>query len=118
MNKYFNKKTTIDNINFSSKKESTRYLQLKMLVKLGHIKDLQLQPKFELQPAYKKNGKNIRAINYMADFSYYDNQKEKYIIEDVKGFNKKTGKHLSTQEFKLKKKIFEYINQDKEIILV
>ncbi len=118
MNKYFNKRTIIDGKVFSSKKEADRYCQLKILEKQGIIKDLQLQPKFELQPSFKKNGKSYRAMNYVADFSYYDNSKQRYIIEDVKGFSKKTGKFRSTTDFKLKQKLFEYQNPNKEIVLV
>lgn len=60
---------------------------------------MQLQPRFILQPRYRKNNKTIRSIEYIADFSYIDN-KGKRIVEDVKG--------IKTEVYKLKKKIFEY----------
>ena len=66
--KYRNKETTIDNHTFASMGEANRYCELKLLEKAGLISDLQLQPKFELQPKFKKDGKTIRAINYIADF--------------------------------------------------
>jgi len=50
----------------------------------GLIKDIKLQVKFELQPKYKKNNKIIRAINYIADFTYFDVNKGKTIIVDTK----------------------------------
>ena len=50
----------------------------------GLIKAIKLQVKFELQPKYKKNGKTIRAINYIADFTYFDVNKGKTIIVDTK----------------------------------
>lgn len=101
MNKYRNQKVTIDGITFQSLKEGGRYRVLKLLVKAKEIKDLELQKKFELQPAYTNaNGKHIRAINYLADFYYYDNKLECYVVEDVKGFR--------TKEYLLKKKMFEY----------
>ena len=101
MNKYRNQKVTIDGITFDSLKEGGRYRVLKLLVKAKEIKDLELQKKFELQPAYTNaNGKHIRAINYLADFYYYDNKLGCYVVEDVKGFR--------TKEYLLKKKIFEY----------
>lgn len=99
MNKYHNTKTTIDGIKFDSKAEAKRYIELKLLQKAKKITDLQLQPKYELQPKYKNNkGENIRAITYKADFSYTEGNK--VIVEDVKG--------METKEFKLKKKLLEY----------
>lgn len=105
--KYGNKKVKVDGYTFDSKKEARRYGELKLLLKGGVIKDLKLQPRYELQPSYKKNGKTIRKIEYIADFEYYDNEKQKLVIEDVKG--------MKTNTYKLKKKIFEYVYQDKEI---
>lgn len=101
MNKYRNQKITIDGIIFDSLKEGGRYRVLKLLVKAKEIKDLELQKKFELQPAYTNaNGKHIRAINYLADFYYYDNKLRCYVVEDTKGFR--------TDVYKIKKKMFEY----------
>lgn len=96
--KYKNKKTTIDGITFASMKEAKRYQELKLLERAGVIKDLELQKEFELQPSYKKNGRTVRKISYIADFCYYENGK--YVVEDTKG--------CKTQVYKLKKKIFEY----------
>lgn len=102
MNKYFNKKVMVDGIKFDSKKEAKRYNELKLLKKAGLIKELELQKVFELQPKYtNNNGEHIRAITYKCDFFYYDNEKERYIVEDTKGFK--------TETYKLKKKLFEYI---------
>ena len=72
--------------------------------KLGIIKNLQRQVKYELQPSFKFNGKTIRSINYIADFVYIQDDIE--IIEDVKG--------IRTKEYLLKKKMFIYKYQ-KEI---
>lgn len=115
MQKYFNKRTMIDNIAFSSKKEASRYLELKILLQKNYICDLKLQQKFELQPKFVKNGKKYQSINYVADFTYFDVTKHKYIVEDVKAFCKKKQKFLSTPEYKLKKKLFEFLYPDKEI---
>lgn len=98
MNKYRNTKVVIDGIKFDSKKEAHRYIELKLLVKAGEIKALQLQPKFELQPLFKRDGKTIRAINYIGDFSY--EHKNKLVVEDTKGFK--------TKDYLLKKKMFMY----------
>lgn len=106
-NKYSNKKMEIDGIKFDSKREALRYQQLKMLQKQGLIKELELQKEFELQPKFRKNGKAYRNITYRADFYYFDNELGKYIVEDTKGFR--------TEVYKLKKKLFEYKNEDLEI---
>lgn len=99
--KYHNKIVEVDNIKFDSIKESKRYNELKWLEKANIIKELELQKKFELQPKYtNKNGKHIRAITYIADFYYFDNEKQQYVVEDTKGFR--------TDVYKLKKKLFEY----------
>ena len=46
MSKYRNKKVQIDMYVFDSIAESKRYKELVMLEKVGHIKELKLQPKF------------------------------------------------------------------------
>ena len=105
--KYKNKKVVYDGIKFDSQKEKNHYIGLKMLLKAGIIKDLELQKTFELQPSFKKNGKTYRKITYKADFCYFNNKVDKYIVEDVKGFK--------TEVYKLKKKIFEYVYKDYEL---
>lgn len=97
--KYHNKKTIVGDLTFSSKKEATRYLELKLMLKAGLISNLDLQTKFEVHPEYELNGKKIRPINYFADFTYYDKD-GCFIVEDVKG--------KKTKEYILKKKMFEY----------
>lgn len=100
MSKYKNKKIEYDGIVFDSKKELHRYWELLELEKLNLIKQLQLQKKFVLQDKFKMNGKTIRAITYIADFYYYDNQKKCYVVEDVKG--------IKTEVYKIKKKLFQH----------
>jgi len=109
-NKYGNKKTEIDGIKFDSKAEANRYLELSMLVKYKKIKDLVLQPAFELQPSFKKDGRTIRAIKYYADFAYYDMGLDEYIVEDVKA-----SLTFKTEVYKIKKKMFEYTHPNIKI---
>jgi hypothetical protein len=99
MTKYQSRKTTVDNITFDSKKEANRYMKLKLLQKAGQISNLKLQPEFELQPGFRKNGKSYRPIHYIADFKYID-AAGNTIIEDTKGYKTKT--------YSIKKKLFEY----------
>ena len=108
MSKYHSRKTTAYGITFDSKKEADRYCELRLLEMAGKIKELDLQVQFVLQPAFKKNGKTIRAITYVADFEYYDLEKGKYIVEDVKGYK--------TKEYLLKKKMFEYRYPNQTIV--
>lgn len=100
-NKYKNKKVVIDGITFDSTKEANRYCELKLLLRAGEIRDLEMQPKFILQEGYEKDGKKIRPIIYVADFKYFDINKMQYIIEDVKGF-------MGIPVYRLKKKLFHY----------
>lgn len=100
-NKYNSLPTTIDNIKFHSKKESARYVQLKQSEIAGLIHDLKLQVPFELIPKLVINGKNERAIKYVADFTYYDTDGN-YIVEDVKG--------MITDIFKIKYRLLKLIH--------
>ena len=76
-----------------------------MLERAKKVRDLTLQPKFLLQDKFRYEGEAIRAINYKADFKYYDIEKGVWIIEDVKA-----SKDFQTDVYKLKKKLllFKY----------
>ena len=108
MNKYKNKKITVDDYIFDSIQESRRYKELKLLLRAGKIQDLELQPHFLLQDSFRKNGRTYRKIEYIADFKYIENGKT--IVEDVKG--------IQTDVFKIKHKLFEkkYPNLELRII--
>ena len=101
--KYHNKKTVIDGFKFDSKLEAERYAQLKMMECAGVIRDLELQPEYELIPSFKKDGKTWRKTVYKADFRYILCEDDKTIIEDVKGSTA-----VITDVFRLKQKLFEY----------
>ena len=101
--KYHNKKTFIDGIKFDSKLEAERYAQLKILERAGIIRNLELQPEYELVPSFRKNGKTWRKTVYKADFRYILCKDDKTIIEDVKG-----SISVITDVFRLKQKLFEY----------
>ena len=109
VNKYHNTKVYCkdENVFFDSKKEHDHYHKLKLLERAKEISSLKLQPVFELQPSFKKNGKTYQKITYKADFTYFDNRLNKVIIEDVKGFK--------TDVYKIKKKMFEYKYSDLEL---
>lgn len=101
--KYHNTKTVADGIKFDSKLEAERYVQLKILERAGVIRDLELQPEYELIPSFRKNGKTWRKTVYKADFRYILADCDRIIIEDVKGSTA-----VITDVFRLKQKLFEY----------
>lgn len=107
--KYGNKKTEVDGITFDSIKEAEYYQQLKLLKQAGEIKDFGLQPRFELQEGFDKNGKRYRPITYYADF-VVDNLDGTTDIIDIKG--------VETQVFKIKQKMFEYKYPDKNLKVI
>ena len=111
--KYHNKKTVLDGIKFDSKLEAERYTQLKMMERAGVIRDLELQPEYELIPSFKKDGKTWRRTVYKADFRYILAEDDSYIIEDVKGSTS-----VITDVFRLKQKLFEYKYPDYTISIV
>lgn len=91
-------------VTFDSKREAKRYDSLILMAKQGHIKNLTLQPEYEIIPTCKHNGATLRKIKYIADFRY-----EKYgkiIVEDVKGFH--------TDVYQLKKRLFLIQNPNLE----
>ena len=111
--KYHNTKTVADGIKFDSKIEAERYAQLKMMERAGVIRDLELQPEYELIPSFRKNGKTWRRTVYKADFRYILAEDDSYIIEDVKGSTS-----VITDVFRLKQKLFEYKYPDYTISIV
>lgn len=100
--KYKAIKTTINGIEFDSRKEARRYQELLLLERGKAISSLQLQVKFVLIPAqyeeverYGKNGRKLKSyrrlvekeVSYIADFVYWEGGK--LIVEDTKGFKTK-----------------------------
>lgn len=97
--KYGNKKVVHDGITFDSAMEAKYYDHLKHLQAQGIVSSFELQPRFVLLPKFEKNGKKYREIGYNADFTvhYADGHTE---VVDIKG--------MVTQQFELRKKLFEY----------
>ena len=94
--KYGAKKVVIDGHKFDSKKEGSRYVDLKMMQLAGHITDLKLQPRFALH-AVTPNMEWVQLGYYISDFDYMEEGER--IIEDVKG--------MKTATYRWKKKHFE-----------
>ena len=92
-NKYRAKKVKYEGLVFDSRKEYRRWRELLLLEKVGMIKGLRRQVKYELLP--RVPGKWPRPVVYIADFVYHEGKKE--IVEDVKGYR--------TDVYKLKKRL-------------
>lgn len=84
--KYRAQPTVVDGIRFASKAEAAYYCRLKLLVKVGEIRDLELQPKFPLY-AIGRNGIAIQIGTYRADFRFREGPDGILRIDDVKGFD-------------------------------
>lgn len=84
-NKYHASETMVDGIRFDSKREARRFMELRLLLKAGKIKDLRLQPNLTLIEGFTTvDGERIKPEVYRADFSYID-QWGNRIYEDAKG---------------------------------
>ena len=98
-NKFRNKRTIVDGIEFDSKAEAARYSELKLMAQAGVISNLRVHPTYELQAAFKDGaGGKHRAISYEGDFGYIEDGRA--VVEDVKGHR--------TAVFLLKEKLFRY----------
>jgi len=102
-NKYNAIKVVIDGNTFASKKEGNHYCELKIRLKIGEIRNLQLQVPFVLLDGFyhRFQKKMVAKMKYIADFTY----EEKYAdgtwqltAVDVKG--------VRTAVYNLKKKMF------------
>ncbi|MGG1344140.1 DUF1064 domain-containing protein [Bacillus toyonensis] len=109
MSKYNNKKVKLDGHVFDSKAEGDYYLGLKVRQAAGEITSFELQPRFNLQPAFIKNGKKFVAITYSADFMVYLPNGDVEVV-DIKG--------MVTETFAVKRKMFEYKYPHLQLILL
>lgn len=95
-NKFNAQRTTVDGITFASKREATRYGELRLLERAREIRGLRLQPKLSLDV----NGEHV--CTYVADFAYVKRGDSRETFEDVKG--------ARTALFILKKKLVKAVH--------
>lgn len=115
--KYKAKPTVVDGIRFHSQKEARRYQELRLLEKAGEIRNLRLQPAFDLYAMRPLNTRGEQDYTqellgcYKGDFAYetsYRVHREgkvyehwRGVVEDVKGFKtplyKWKKKHVEAQ---------------------
>lgn len=94
--KYGNKKVEVNGIQFDSKKEARRYLDLRAMEIAGQIQNLRLQVKYLLIPSQRIDGKVVeREACYVADFVYEKDGET--VVEDTKGYR--------TPDYILKRKL-------------
>lgn len=100
--KYRNIKTEYNGVLYDSRKEMRRAVALEWMERAGIIRNLERQKVFVLQDGYINNrGEKIRPITYVADFVYFDTERDKNIVEDVKS------PATRTDVYRIKKKLFE-----------
>jgi hypothetical protein len=92
-NKFKAIRTVVEGIQFDSRGESVRYLELRNLERAGIIKNLERQPEFEIAI----NGKLI--FKYRADYAYDEDGVR--VIEDFKS------EATKTPVYRIKKKAVE-----------
>lgn len=97
-------KRTVEGIIFASGSEAKRYMTLRLLQSQGKIEKLKAQETFEIQPPFTHFHEEIKPIYYTPDFTYYDNEKKRWVAEEVKGY--------LTGENKLRIKMFRYTFPD------
>jgi hypothetical protein len=93
--KYRNRRTEVDGINFASQREAVRYCELRLLERAGDIRHLECQVPFNIEV----NGKHV--CKYIADFVYLDSESNE-VVEDAKGFR--------TDVYRLKKTLMRIVN--------
>lgn len=91
--KYHNRKTLYRGVQFDSRKEASRYQELLLLERAGYIRNLEIQPRYDLVVNGHKLG------FYRADFRYEEVATSQSITEDVKSPVTKTA------VYRLKKKL-------------
>lgn len=74
--------TYVGELRFDSKGEARRYTELNLLQQAGEIRDLRLQPSFEL---HALGAPEIKIGEYRADFEYVECGTEERVVEDYKG---------------------------------
>lgn len=111
--KYRAHKTSFEGQQFDSNLERDRYIFLKSAETKGEISYLRRQVAFELIPHQTetvlehKKTKDVykeivveKAVKYIADFTYWRNADNKFIVEDTKGFK--------TKDYILKRKLMRF----------
>ncbi len=99
-------------VQYDSYPEYLRHKLLQERQQSGEIRDLKMHFTFPLLPEFTAaDGTVENRMDYEADFYYFDNTLNKYVVEDVKG-------GFIEDTFKIKRKIFNYKYKDKDLYIV
>lgn len=134
----FSKKVKFDGYIFDSKIEFEQYLIYKSMMRAGHIKKIEVHPRYELLPSIyisaetlkiytgdKRNRQDLliqKKSFFKPDFRIqyceeFKGEEPKISISDKKAWDKKLGKFRLSKEFQLKVKLMKLIyNIDVEVI--
>lgn len=93
MSKYRNIQTLVFGEVLDSRREASRYLQLRAMQDAGEVKNLRRQVDYPIVV----NG--VKICKYVADFVYEQNGRQ--VVEDSKGYR--------TREYRLKKKLMKAV---------
>lgn len=107
-NKYRARTTVVEGYTFQSLIEAKRYRELRLMQRAGEIELLEVHPRFKVFDGFKCGIELVRPIHYTADFRYWDNKAGRMIVEDVKAFDKRTGKYLITEASNMRIKLFKF----------
>ena len=102
---------------YDSQREYQRHNELRLLERAGEIHGLVWQYPMLIQEAFQYNGETVKAIEYVADFFYYRAGDAQPTVEDVKGLDANTGRHVQTKDFKLKWKLLKYRYPDHRFVI-
>jgi len=91
--KYHNRKTSYEGITFDSRKEANRYQELLLMQRAGLIRNIELQPRYDLIVNSQKIG------FYKADFRYDMVDTGDVVVEDAKG--------VRTPVYQIKKRLIK-----------
>ena len=106
-NKFNAIKTTIDGIQFDSRREARRWQELKLLERAGEIEHLERQVKFALTV------EGVHIANYTADFRYWTKAPKMRVVEDVK-----SGPTAKKRDFVLIRKLMRAVhNVDIQVVM-
>ena len=96
-NKFNARKVVQDGHTFDSQGEHRRYCELKLMQYADIITGLEVHPKYELQPRFRRGKRTLAAITFTPDFRYWERGHR--VVEDFKGMKE-------TADFSIRKRLF------------
>ena len=98
--KYHNSKIVVPDGKFDSRRELSRWTELKLMEKAGEISFLKRQVPYTLIPSQKTEEGTLRPVKYIADFVYEKDGQT--VVEDAKG--------MKTKDYVIKNKMMYFFH--------